>query len=403
MCGVAGVLSDPLSTQEVDAFKDLMIFSTVRGWEGAGVATMRSGPKTNHTRIWKQTCTGAYLVCQKGFEEVVKHPLKLLMGHCRWPTRGENKPEFCHPFREGHIIGMHNGTMHKINNQYPSYQDSDSNFLFKEMSKDGIEPVIKHSSGAYALIWVDENQRTLNFLRNHDRPLFFARHTTYNTVMWASEPGFLQAVIGRRWHGSTEWSIEMLPVNTLRSFALKDVKVKESTDREVKPELFPQHYPRAESYFGSDNDEWENVQSRDFERRFPSTGARERLDSRPPFHQQRHSHFRKPSEVASTVPLIPPPKTPQEAKVIDNRPVTVGPEHTVAMQIAGEDRHTILEQRNIVEKLLNRGCMACGNPGEIADISEVLWLDRLNFMCSGCQENPDWKDYLPVKPKAFTL
>lgn len=394
MCGLAGLLSEPLSGQEIDAFKDLMVFSTVRGWEGAGVATMRSGKNTNHARVWKGTSTGAYLVMQDAFKDVVKNPLKLIMGHTRWPTRGENKVEFCHPFREGHIVGMHNGTMHKINKQYPSYQESDSNFLFREVAKAGIEPVIKDSSGAYAIIWVDENQRTLNFLRNHDRPLFFAFHKTYNTVMWASEPGFLHAVIGRRWHGSTDWSIEMLPVNTLRSFHLKEVKAKEFTDIELKPELF-QYSARSESYFGSDFDNYERDQSREFERRFPSTGPR------PPFHQQHHNshgpyNHRSPSEIASSVPLIGSPKE----KVIDLRPaLSSGTENTIAIQIAGEDRHVVLEQKDVIARMMNRGCMGCGNPGEIQDVDKVLWLDRIQFMCTNCQENPDWKHYLPGKPK----
>jgi hypothetical protein len=376
MCGITGILSELLSSVEIDAFKDLMIFSTARGYEGAGVATLRAGKNANYTRIYKAVVTGAEFVTYPEFDHYVKENMKLLLGHTRWPTRGENKPEFCHPFRSGHIIGVHNGTMHKIDNEYPAWTVSDSAVFFEAVAKRGIIPIIKNSSGAYAFVWVDETKRTI----------WLANHKTLNTLMWASEPGFLDATIARRWSGNDDWTVELLPPDTLRIIGLKNVKVKEITDEELKPDVFQHHSYGI--FHTLDHEEWEETLTKAQEKKkitpFPSTSQVCLPNS-----------FSKYQNKQTTVSLIGPPKDNTTASSNNS----ISPNGMVAISLVGEDGIQVFENTRIVERLLNRGCMGCGNPSELKDLSSVMWLSKIDFMCTACQQNPDWKDFLPNKSK----
>jgi hypothetical protein len=55
----------------------------------------------------------------------------------------------------------------------------------------------EHLSGAFALIWWNSQLRTLNMMRNKERPLHIAV-TSDGSLWWASEAETLEAVLGRR-------------------------------------------------------------------------------------------------------------------------------------------------------------------------------------------------------------
>lgn len=219
MCGLAGVMSHKLNPHEIETFSQLMTLSTFRGRWGAGVTVC---DKQNKLHSIKTLSTGINLVYgQKFFDMTVKKDIKILSGHCRWPTKGSSEDlEDVHPHQHKHIIGVHNGTMTRVNNVYLDNKVSDSRELIKGLAEHGVQKTIDDSWGAYALAWFDTNAKTFNFLRNNERPLFIGwPKASKATIFWASEEDFLQFVLGRRYVGDI--ITEAVPIHTLITYALK--------------------------------------------------------------------------------------------------------------------------------------------------------------------------------------
>lgn len=140
-----------------------------------------------------------------------------IAGHARLPTSGTVDTAHCHPFIVDHIVGMHNGTITKIDGRKVNDDDSDSELLFELIAKRGIE-AINQVEGAYALCYVNTNNKTLNFIRNDKRPLYFAQYKDApNTLYWASEHGMLTYVLGRE---VGEIKYFRIPPGVLHSFNL---------------------------------------------------------------------------------------------------------------------------------------------------------------------------------------
>ena len=246
MCGICGVASDWLSDQEIKMFMELMHLNVLRGWDGAGVAMVpeKKGP----IECIRTTQTGTDLILSDEFKKALKDgPRKsILLGHCRFPTRGENKIENVHPFEVKDIVGVHNGTFRKINKDWVDADKSDSLAVFETMAEKGLEATIKDVDGAYALVWIDKDKQTLNFLRNSERPLHVVRQGSL--MLWSSEYDHLKWVLSRA-HRSVQ-NIEFftadkhyvvdLPVSNQPSFR---------SGGDVKPEReYQTVYPFYESF-----------------------------------------------------------------------------------------------------------------------------------------------------------
>lgn len=208
MCGICGIMSLGLTGKQVDIFRTLMVFSTLRGFQGSGLGVVYGGKK-KPPRYLRSLRTAADLAFSPKFEELLEGQKNILFGHARWPTKGEETIENVHPHNVKHILGIHNGTMSRIAGTQVPENVSDSKLLFEAIADKGVEDALDTSFGAYSLVWLDLQKNTLNFLRNHDRPMFFGqigtdKHT--HTIAWASEGQFLQAAFAR--HDIKNFKIE---------------------------------------------------------------------------------------------------------------------------------------------------------------------------------------------------
>jgi hypothetical protein len=237
MCGLAGVMSTSLNNHEIESFQQLMTLSTLRGRWGSGLAML---DQKNKIHTMKSLSTGVNLVYGQPFFDKVKAvpSLKMIVGHTRWPTKGaSDNLDFIHPHEHGHIIGCHNGTMTRVADHYLKEGESDSSLLIKSIAEHGIQETLDTSWGAYALTWFDTQAKTLNFLRNSERPLYIGHpESSMATVFWASEEDFLTFVLRRRYVGNIK--TEQLPVNTLLSYSMKlGGKIAPITAIEMKPHV----------------------------------------------------------------------------------------------------------------------------------------------------------------------
>lgn len=204
MCGLAGVASiAPLRKDDLYDLDVLTTLSTLRGVDSADMFTVNKkqpgkheGPNLVHSR--KTLENGVSLLSDiRNRKHVFSTDPHTIAVHCRAATCGDITYANCHPFTIGKLIGMHNGT---VPNFAPSKKnedkDSDSQEFFRRINSKGLEQaVLDADQGAWALVWTDLKDGTLNFLRNFDRTLYYVEND--GVIFWASEFSFLSFMVHR--------------------------------------------------------------------------------------------------------------------------------------------------------------------------------------------------------------
>ena len=227
MCGIVGIAGDT-NVALKDAFKDMLLVNQVRGRDSTGIFTLRG----DDVHVAKTLGVPEYLFDTKSFDSALTGCPKIMAGHCRSKTVGENTRNNAHPYEFDNIVGMHNGTLRNYYS-WKSYDHkrTDSYALYASINDRGLEETFADldPSGAWALVWYDKNNRTLNFLRNAERPLWFTWTKNKRAILWASEPWFFGAARRKTdlWDGVDDGGdgrspLWQLPENELWSFNVND-------------------------------------------------------------------------------------------------------------------------------------------------------------------------------------
>ena len=227
MCGIVGIFSPTLLIQsEIDLFKGLLAADIIRGAHATGVIKVNT--MTNSVAMHKRADdaydflanpdTKAFLDTDKG---------NILIGHNRYATMGDKADHNnAHPFQEGPITMVHNGGQSTWSlDLLEGYKELavDSHMVARTIATHGIKKAVtEHLDGAFTLVWYNNEEKTLNFIRNAERPLWLAKYN--GNLVWASEKGMLDLFLNRassRASKYTEPPVE-LPINTLVTFKFDD-------------------------------------------------------------------------------------------------------------------------------------------------------------------------------------
>lgn len=227
MCGLVGIAGDT-DVRLKDAFKDMLLINQVRGRDSTGVFSIRG----DDVHVAKTLGVPEYLFDSKQFDSAMTGCPRIMAGHCRSKTVGENSRANAHPYEFDSLVGMHNGT---LRNYYSwktyDHKRTDSYALYASIDERGIDETFADldPGGAWALVWFDKNANTLNFLRNAERPLWFTWTKDKRAILWASEPWFFGAARrkvdlwdGKDDQGEQRSSLWQLPENELWSFSVND-------------------------------------------------------------------------------------------------------------------------------------------------------------------------------------
>lgn len=188
MCGIVGVIngSAKVKTRLGSIMNDMLWADQLRGQDGGGV-------------FWYDNKIGKYdLVKDKNLNVVLNNndfthakawfeDMPFMVGHNRAATRGSVTSDNNHPFDEGNVVLVHNGTMTHIPKEFDDGTKVDSHAIAKMLHKASPQIFMKKSLGAYALVWFDKVSRNLNLLRNKERPLSLVYFEDF--VLISSEPG----------------------------------------------------------------------------------------------------------------------------------------------------------------------------------------------------------------------
>src|SRR5699024_5961055 len=196
MCGIVGCVGH-LTSKEEKAFKMLLQIDTIRGPHSTGVLNVSRDPNHGWETL-KQVGTPWELFEDKAWSGLWSRLSSALLGHNRWATSGEINNDNAHPFHDEHIVGVHNGTLvtQKDLHNHEQYK-VDSENIIHNLAKEGARETLRKLFGAFALVWYDDNERTINMVRNEERPLYFCKVNDGRTYFWASESWMLNVALDR--------------------------------------------------------------------------------------------------------------------------------------------------------------------------------------------------------------
>lgn len=177
----------------------MLLTDQVRGIDGTGLITV-SGFNANVVSSFKKALPSHELLQYSQYATLLGgNSLKVLAGHNRHATKGDpTKHHFAHPFTHGPITLMHNGTLISQAN-LPNHTEFtvDSENIAYALSVETPKEVIGKLNGAFALVWWDARDDSINFCRNSQRPLYFMASTDGTIIFWASERWMMEGFLSQ--------------------------------------------------------------------------------------------------------------------------------------------------------------------------------------------------------------
>lgn len=194
MCGHVGCIG-PITSVEEKIVQQLLIFDSVRGIDSTGIAVV---PRNDEVRIAKQVGDPFQLFDTKHYSKALQGLHRGIIGHNRYATQGSVNRRNAHPFEFDTLVGAHNGTLNtKYKLEDASSFTVDSENLFHHINKKGLKDALQYMGGAWALVWWDKVNETMNFLRNKERTLYYSVTEGAKHVFWASEAWMLTSALSR--------------------------------------------------------------------------------------------------------------------------------------------------------------------------------------------------------------
>lgn len=230
MCGIIGVLKFEkwgIGYKEREVFHQLLVADALRGTTGTGAFIVKNDGISRSLKIGGHVYG---LIKDKEWANFIDPKVPgpwnennpndiFLIGHNRFKTMGKASSEHAHPHKEGNILLVHNGTIPVYSN-LPKFKtfEIDSKGLAHAIDTLGIEEAIKKTHGSYAIIYYNAADKTLNVLRNDERPLAICIDHENERVFFASEQKMLEWILHRS--NLTNLTVSELVPDTLYTWEL---------------------------------------------------------------------------------------------------------------------------------------------------------------------------------------
>jgi hypothetical protein len=154
-----------------------MLVTAMRGMHSTGIAVTDYKKPKAKPRTWKVLGGPCFLMQNKAWVDIDKYTFQnggAIFGHGRHATKGNITIKNAHPFHHEGITLVHNGTIHS-GLEYGTEKDEvevDSHALCIKMAKIGIAEALEAVGGAYAVILHRQEDGSIWFGKNTDRPLY---------------------------------------------------------------------------------------------------------------------------------------------------------------------------------------------------------------------------------------
>lgn len=242
MCGLVGFVNRGMPSKTISDFiKQSLITNSLRGTDGSGFCVVDEDLTMQY---YKRPLPGWDLVQLLPTASIlasVKSPLFGLI-HNRAGTNGGNKIETSHPVNYKHITLIHNGVVSQLHSLGASWDTHDSTAIAMALADKPEKEALELLVGAYALMWYNANDNTLNVARNEQRPLYIGAIKKSKSLLFASEDGML-AWLAERNNIVLRDITEMLPGTHLK--ISKDPNIKNHVSK------FKINIPAPHTYGGA--------------------------------------------------------------------------------------------------------------------------------------------------------
>ena len=199
MCGIVGYISqnDKLYEGPKDHFmRYALALDTLRGEDSTGIITLS---KKFTVKTMKTMLPGDAFVHSPEYLKKFKTGWAQI-GHNRAATAGKVSIENAHPFTFGDVTLVHNGTLYRGGDSLDTYDktlDVDSMQIALALSKyppEKAREVLSQIDGAFALVWSDRRDGSINMARNSERPLHFAFNANKSVLWYMSDGHHLHSI-----------------------------------------------------------------------------------------------------------------------------------------------------------------------------------------------------------------
>lgn len=231
---------------EAKVFHTLFHLDVLRGQDSSGICfgyDLKNNKKEPLVGVVKEIGTPECLYdAQKEFftkeKLVFTEDLNLVLGHNRYKTQGEITVDNAHPFEFDKIVGVHNGTVPIYSlSSFKGFRDFtvDSQIIFSHLDHtNNIKEVWENLNGDATLVWYNKQEKTLNMIRNENRPMFYCYSKDGTKIFWASESWMLKVALTR--YDVKHEDVLELPINKHFKFNLGEAKIELEVE-ECKPFL----------------------------------------------------------------------------------------------------------------------------------------------------------------------
>lgn len=224
MCGINGLISRHTNgfwKRDADLFSSMLRMGSIRGMDSTGVFGVGPNGKVD---LVKGDADG-YVFTRSGpyskFEERINRKYRIAIGHNRAATKGKVSPHNAHPFREGNIVLVHNGTIYN-SEDLNKESEVDSHAIAHALNGHDAVAALGKINGAFALVWYNMEDQTLNLARNNARPLWLMETEDFWVV--CSEPGLPAWLINRQPAPLKIKEIDAVEPNVILSFKLGSLR-----------------------------------------------------------------------------------------------------------------------------------------------------------------------------------
>jgi predicted glutamine amidotransferase len=202
MCGIFGFVNGGYRymPKAKKLIEELTIVDVLRGSDGTGMAVLPE--KRDELIVYKRGLWGPEFLTSNGYQKTLApfiSDARMVIGHNRAASSNNLGDHRAHPFTNRHITLVHNGYINNAWGITPKGfgPDVDSEAAAYAIAEHGAQAGLEKLKGAFALVWYDSKERTLNIARNEGREMVLAFIKDSNVVWWASEMDMLWLVLNR--------------------------------------------------------------------------------------------------------------------------------------------------------------------------------------------------------------
>ena len=203
MCGLVGYINlgkkVTLAHTTEKMMGALLYFDVFRGPHSTGLASVSIMQKV---KTVKEAVPSHEFLELKEPDDMLRlnASTRAMIGHNRWATKGAVNADNAHPFTHDACTLTHNGTLDSmvgLSGTYPTDSERICKTISEQLTVEDVIKVIEGLVGAYALVWYDSVDNTMNFARNVERELYYCYSEDKSTMYYASEPWMLVAAAAK--------------------------------------------------------------------------------------------------------------------------------------------------------------------------------------------------------------